>query len=74
MHAAGGDRPAQLRALGPGALAGVDLDGLGDDLAAMGAQEARYHLALGPGAGPALPCRAVPEMDSELRLGRSADF
>jgi hypothetical protein len=51
-------------------LAGPDL---GDDLTAMGAREARRHLAPDVEAGPTLPCRAVPEMDSELRPGRSAD-
>jgi hypothetical protein len=70
MHASGGDRLARSRALGFGALAGVNPDDLGDDLAAMGAEEARHRLA--PGVEEGRPCRAVPEMDSELRPGRSA--
>jgi hypothetical protein len=74
MRAAGGDRLAQLLALERlGALAGLDLDDRGNDLAAMGAEEARHRLAPGVEAGTALSCRAVPKMDSELRPGRSAD-
>jgi hypothetical protein len=59
MRAADGDRLTQLLALERlGALAGLDLDDRGNDLAAMGAEEARHRLAPGVGAGPALPGRA----------------
>lgn len=74
MRAATGGRLVRSLALElPGALAGLDLDDRGDDRAALGAQKARQRLAPGVEAGPALPGRATPEMDSELRPGRSAD-
>ena len=56
MHAAGGDRLTRLRALGLGTVAELDLNDPGEDLAVMGAQEARRQFEAE--AGPALPGRA----------------